>query len=270
MALRYYFLLIWTLGFSSCSVSQNTTLESNVDRDIAMATDKYYVDQLDQVIVLSSDGDLIKYDNQLQELFRYADNTLGEISHIDPFNPLSVLVYFEDYNTIVYLDNTFSVTGTVSLQEWDYFDISTIAASNDGNIWLYDPTSNRLIKSNDQGREILSSNNLNDYGIDELNPILIKERNNNLWVLDEQYGIIVLDNFGSYIKSIPITGITDFQVDGEQVIYWKDGQFNVVSLKLLEQHKISLEHNSAWDLGKISSRYFYLQDSKGIKRINRS
>lgn len=261
-------IVTYCLILYSCGTSQTTVKQEQI-RDLNISASKMYVDGLDQLYVLSSQNEIIKYDNDLIERHRYNDNTLGEISLVNVYNPLNIMVYYADYGTIVYLDNTLSVVRSISLNSWEYFDIEIIAASNDGNIWLYDPSKNRLVKCNEQGQELLSSNNLNDFGIGEITPIKIIEQNNKVWLLDETNGILVFDNLGGYIKRIPFDSQHDFQIDGDHLVYWDGDKIQIKSFKLLEHSQLNIPQQEKWNQVIISPKHFYMMDKNGINRSAR-
>lgn len=174
----------------------------------------------------------------MTEIYRYADNTLSGIQHVDVTNPLSTIVYQADYGSISYLDVTLALIRTQRLQEWDLYNISTIGVANDGNLWLYDPVQHVIAKYDDTGRRLLSSNRLSDFGINSLEPVKIIERANLLLVYDPSIGILVLDNLGQYIKLLPLVGFTQFQSDGSNIYLYQSNQLKAYTIRLLEEKLI--------------------------------
>jgi hypothetical protein len=69
-----------------------------------------------------------------------------------------------------------------------------------------------------------------------LHPNFLLEREQTVFVNDPTVGVLVFDIFGQYRKTIPLLGLTEFQVMGDQLIYVKDGQLWSFHLTaLLEQ-----------------------------------
>lgn len=274
MATRIMILLSLSICLCACTSSKIANIPTVLSNkhDINIAVQKAFVDNLDQLYILTPNGVLIKYDQNLVELYRYADNTLGAISHIDVYNPLNTLVYHRQYNTIAYLDNTLALLKKQDLQDFELYDINTIAASNDGKLWLYDPTKNQLIKINDTGRTIISSNSLNDYGLADLDPVKIVERFNMLFVFDPAYGIILFDNLGQYIKVLPLKNIDNFQSDGKTIITFEKPHIKLYSIKLLEEQIIvpkEIEDESNYDQIILSPKYYYYIYKDGVSRAER-
>src|SRR5262249_48942882 len=65
-------------------------------------------------------------------------------------------------------------------------------------------------------------------------PTMMMERDNLVFLNDPQKGIFVLDNFGTYSHLLPFTGITDFQVFNKRLFYYKDRVVQSYDLQTLE------------------------------------
>jgi len=260
--------LVMIILFSACTATK--TVESKVvlsnTRDINTVVDNVFLDNLDQLHIVDDKGTLTRYTQDLELLYKYADNTLGKIQHIDVNNPLKALVFHRDYGIISYLDNTLALIRKANLQDWGYYDIATIASSNDGNIWLYDPAKNQILKINDTGGVVLSTNNLNDYRLEDLEPTKIVERDNKLFVYDDQYGIIIFDNLGQYLKVLPIKDVSTFQTDGKNIFVYKDSSIKVYTIRLLEESNIELNTNTSVRNVLISPRSIYYVYDDGVDR----
>ncbi len=254
----------------SCHTTQNLTSPIlSHTRDINISVQQVYLDNLDQVHIVDTRGTLTRYDEQLNAQYIYADLTLGTIDHIDVTNPLTVLVYHRQYGVISYLDNTLAKIKKQNIQDWGYFDVNTIASSNDGNIWLYDPIKNQILKIDDTGKELLSSHNLNDYNLNNLTPIKIIERENLLFIYDQQYGIIVFDNLGQYLKILPLKNIVNFQTDGKFIYCYDKNIMMSYSIKLMDQNEIEINPTSTPKNIIISTNWIYYIYEDGVDRVAR-
>ena len=257
--------------FTSCSTTKEVKEQvvlSNT-HDINVAIENVFLDNLDQLHIVDNKGTLIRYTQDLEILYKYADNTLGSIQHVDVNNPLKTLVYHRDYGIISYLDNTLALIKKSNLQDWGYYDIATIASSNDGNIWLYDPAKNQILKINDAGVVKLSTNNLNDYRLEDLNPTKIVERDNKLFVYDAEFGIIIFDNLGQYLKLLPIKNVDTFQTDGKNIYVFQNQSIKVFTIRLLEESTIPLLKNTMAENVLISPRSIYYIYKDGVDRAFR-
>ena len=88
----------------------------------------------------SVEGDMLKRFNQEGKLqYNYNNKTFGNISFVDPTNPLRVVVFYKELSQVVFLDNTLAEHGTpISLSELGYDQTTVLCASQNNGIWLFD------------------------------------------------------------------------------------------------------------------------------------
>ncbi|MFK7002423.1 hypothetical protein BWK63_11735 [Flavobacterium covae] len=83
------------------------------------------------------------------EKYQYKNITLGKISKVDLQNPLKILIFFENFNTVIALDNQFNevlksdfnnINNTITLQ--------AIGISSLNNYWLFNQNNQQLLRYN--------------------------------------------------------------------------------------------------------------------------
>ncbi len=172
-----------------------------------------------------SDTEIKKYELSGKLNCSYSNNVLGVIASIDVSNPYKVLVYFRDFTKVLILDNTLSpTTETIDLTEIDLDETTLVCRSYNEGMWYYNPVNFELIRKN---RALITTNNsgnlANSLG-KNIQPIFLVEYNNKIYLNDSLQGILVFDNYGTYLKTIPVKGITRFQVKDKYLLYVnKDG-----------------------------------------------
>ena len=208
-------------GYCLILISQDDlTTPSNIfiDESHILA---FHVDKLNNIYTINQNGELIKYDQYGTNLYTYADRTLGIIDHLDVQNPLKLLAFYRDFQYLIFLDNTLSVTARFDLPELGFQDATAVGLSNDNNIWIYDGLESRLKKIDHDGKVLIESNVLTPY-LNDLNPDFILENSNYLLVNDPENGIHLFDTFGKYINTVKVTYINNFQLVNNKVIFVKD------------------------------------------------
>src|SRR6476659_8841896 len=70
--------------------------------------DYFKADNLNNVYMIKDD-ELIKYLPDGRFFRRYSNLKLGTITSVDVTNPLKILVYYRDFQQIIFLDNQLSV-----------------------------------------------------------------------------------------------------------------------------------------------------------------
>lgn len=114
--------------------------------------DKSYVATKQDSIVLTVD-DFLGYDQfgfyysiknnvlsktKKDESFEYKNISLGKPTKIDIKNPLKIMLFYENFNTIILLDNQLSETQKINLSENDIPIMATATGIASGNrLWIY-------------------------------------------------------------------------------------------------------------------------------------
>lgn len=207
---------------------------------IPISTSLFTTDRLTNVYTVTESNEIIKYNPQGQEQFRFNNNTLGELAYIDATDPFNLLLFYPDYRTVFLLDRTLNKNGEFNLFDLDVIDVPAVGISNDNNLWIYDDVKFNIKKINRNGDVLIESNNLNLVLGKSIAPNFIIERNNTLFVNAPETGILLFDLFGNYIKTIDIKNLRQFQVLGDQLIYQQDGQLLVFNLKSLIGRSLDL------------------------------
>ena len=271
-------LKIWTLilltGFIfSCKSQENVSslsTSSSDSIDYLLKGDYKFVrhDRLGNHYILTSDNKLIKYDKDWKKLFHYSFNRLGTVETLDVTNPQKILLYFFDFQTILFLDNTLSEIKRLNLEDVGFWDITGVAVSRDNAIWIYDAQNYNMIKIDDSGREILRSNE-QYFGelSDEYQINLAVDQNNVVAYSPKEamfYNII-----GEHLNTFPLESQYITLWNG-QIIYLKANSIYVekIEVSFSESQQLLYQHQSPINDFSISGNVLYAIDSDGIFEIS--
>jgi hypothetical protein len=184
-----------------------------------------------------SKNKILKFGPDGKYLYPYEEFRYGKVGMLDVTNPMKMLVFYPDFQTIVWLDKFLSPLSSYSFFNMGYQNITAIGSSIDGRIWFYDNVEFKLKKIDEAGNVFRESQPLNVVMEEAPDPNFIIERDNQVYVNDANLGILVFDYFGSYSKTIPLKGLTRFQVVQKQIVY-RDGNklqsYNPVTFELKE------------------------------------
>lgn len=157
----------------------------------------FTTDLLGNCYLVKGNNELIKYNAQGDSIAQFNEIKKGQITQIDATNPLRVLLYYSDYGQIIILDNMLSKKNVLKLNSVGLYNVSLIANSIDGNVWVFDQSSNSLIKFDNQ-LELVSTSNLRNLVTESVNPIYMVEQERNLFMVDSTEGIFKFDLYGFY------------------------------------------------------------------------
>ena len=175
-----------------------------------------------------------KYTAQGQVLYNYSNKSYGAITTVDVNDPMKILVFYRDFPEIVLLDNTLSQNGNPFSPSDVGYPLATLACtSHDNGVWLYDAQNFQLIRLDVNLNITQKTGNLAQVIGIQLNPDYLMEYNNYVYLNDSAQGILVFDSYGTYYKTIPITGLTIFQVRGDDLFYVAKNRVHIFHLKTI-------------------------------------
>gem|GEM_PF-4035803 len=185
---------------------------------------------------LNSENEINKTAIDKQFNYLYDNTELGTINYIDVSNPLSILVGHPEFQTINVLDVTLRETAKIYLPDSEVVsDSLAFCRSNDGNIWVYDDFETRIVKLGEASEIIEFGERLIEYtGIIPRVSSMVQGKRYILLnaPLD---GIIVLDQFGKYMKTLPFKGLDRIFLINNNLLYQRDGALNFHNLDHLEK-----------------------------------
>ncbi len=162
---------------------------------------QYYLDHLGQSYAVTANNELIKYNTEGIELFRYADKRYGRLDFVDVSNPMQLLLYYGNFNYVVILERTLTNSGFLSLQELGFPVVQAISMGMDGNIWLYDSFNARLVKVNRKGIRIRESAELTLLLGRRPEIIRLREKGVKVYAIDkENKRLYVFDLMGQWLR----------------------------------------------------------------------
>ncbi len=197
----------------------------------------------------------------------YSNNVLGVIANVDVSNPQKILVYFRDFTKIIILDNTLSPTSDViDLTDLELDETNLVCRSYNNGTWYYDPVRFELIRKDQEFLTTNTSGNIANLLNQNIQACYLVEHNNIVYLNDKNHGVLVFDNYGTYLKTLPIKNIDKFQIKEKLLIYSSsDGIIETYDFFTLKtaQYK-PLEYNSILDVRVENNSIFILGKSKKL------
>lgn len=233
---RFRLGIFWLCALPCLAIGRDTI-------PIAVITESnrfFTTDKLQQVYVVTPSNELIKYNSEGSIIFRFNNNTLGDLGTVDVTDPFNLLLYYPDYQVAITLDRTLNLTSETNLWAFDIVNIQTIGTSNDNHLWVYDEVAFKLKKINRSGEELAASDNLNLLLPQTPEPQQILARENGVYLNDPKLGILRFDNFGQFDRVLGFQGIKDFQVRENRLIFQMGKDLVVYDLRAFQEQRIKL------------------------------
>lgn len=210
-------------------------------------------------------GDVLeKYDSEGKFQKNLSNKALGNITFVDAQNPLKLLLYYRSFQQIVLIDNMLAPSGnSISLDALGYSQATLVCTSHNNGIWIYTPQNAELIRFDQQLNKVVQTGNITQLTGSKVLPNFMTEQNNQLFLNDTATGILVFDIYGTYARTIPLKGLSHFQVNNEKIFYLKDGKLKSYDLRTLEEQELSLPAGEVLDV-RTEKEKLYLLKQKSL------
>ncbi len=176
---------------------------------------EFTTDNLDNVYVLTSRNQVIKYNAAGDSVAVYSDvKKYGRPSLIDVSNPLRLLIYYSDFSTVVMLDRFLNMVHVTDLRKKGIWQARAIGQSYDNNIWVFDEAEARLKKMDGQGTLLMETPDTRLLLSRSIAPVKVFDENKYVYLYDSLQGIFVFDYFGAFKNGILVQGWQHLKVSG--------------------------------------------------------
>lgn len=234
--IKNIFFLFSVFCFISAFVSDHFTLDKSVSQKGTSITS----DNLGNIYIVLNDQ-LFKYDISGAFLKSYSNKTLGNITSVDVSDPLKILVFYKDFSKMVFLDNTLSIKkDAISLADMGFEQAVLACTSYESGFWIFDQPSSKLIRFDNNLQQSNQSESLSQLTGKEIHPVHLTEYSNFIYLSDTSNGVLVFDRYGTYFKTIPITGINSFQIQADLFLYTKTHKLISYNMKSFSETAIDI------------------------------
>ena len=195
----------------------------------------FTVDNLGNIYLVTASQQLKKLDNKYDSVGNFNNvRRYGMLYSLDVSNPLRVLLFYKDYNTVLILDRFLNVRTTIDLRRSNLLQCSAIAQSYDNNIWLFDELENKIKKIDENGNLLLESPDFRVLFDAPPRPAFLEDYNRFLYAYDSIRGLLVMDYFGANKNLLAFKGWKNFHgmqsgivaTDSTGIIYYEPGTLN--------------------------------------------
>jgi len=183
------------------------------------------IDPIHQSIIYQNQN-IQKRDAKGQIMLQESIKSLGNIQKIDAQNPLKIVLFSEDQQSVCFLDNALALQGDcIYLSDLNVSLAASVSASiQTDRIWIYDEPNSKIeliTLRNGQGQLVQ-----NVKGLLNMKSIVnIQEIDNRLFLFDEENQVAWFDQFGNFIDvatlppNKPIYPIQDYFLiaDGKNI-----------------------------------------------------
>ncbi|MFO8086736.1 MAG: hypothetical protein R6T91_02870 [Bacteroidales bacterium] len=225
--------------------------------------DNFFADALGNFYTLK-DHTICKYNPKGKKIHEYSDFMRGEISWLDVSNPLKILVYYKDFDMLIFLDNYLSPSSKpISLSEHDIASSSTAGLSHDNGIWVFDHAAAHLIRLNHTLNKTHESGNIS---LSENEKVQFIHQNNQDVLLVTNQRVFLFDQFATYKKHLPLPDYQAITWGNQSVVYQYDNQLTIYNYKTEKVTSIPFEEPAVQHL-RLQNNTLYYHNKQGIFQV---
>lgn len=239
--MKLSFFIFYFIFFTS--FSQEIVSKFSLDADEFIG-----IDNLEHVYYIKSN---VLYKKTTSKIHSFSNLHLGKITSVDIINPLKIVVFYKDFNSVIIVDDKLNeLTGVIDFNSTLLKNISYVSTATESNLWLYSEDDNRLEIFNYISNKVIFSKQLeNDFQYQ-----FASSNYHNFWLISNKK-ILQYNEYGSYIKSFNIENIIKlvsyrniliYQTKNGLFQYSIDDELKSTPIKLLSSDKLqyfSLNNN---------------------------
>ena len=200
--------------------------------------------------------DQVLHKNGAEGAFVFNDFQLGPITSVDIINPLKVVVFYRDVNTVVFVDNRLNEIERINFNNLPQF-INVQTATNAGN--------NRLWIFNVDTQQIELYNYRNNTKVTVSQPFtgeLISQASNfNYCFALTNNSMRTFNIYGSLLSKIDEQQFERIVQQEEKVVALKNNELYLIAENSVQPLKSPLPENTIKDL-QLTQDFLYIYDSK--------
>ncbi len=194
-------------------------------------------------LYIVQNSELIKINTNDNKKLVYSNFSSGKISSIDPTDPFRILVYYKDFNKILFLDkNLTEIMSPITLDDKGIYNVISVCQSVNGGFWVLDQNSAQLLYL-DRSLNIVKKSavieEIYDQNTDTKQAFML-EKNDYIYVGFENTGVMQFDSYGVYIKTFPLFNFTNFQVIDNIIVYYSEGKLNFYNTQNYQEESLKI------------------------------
>ena len=227
-------------------------------KSVNVGGDRHFSDPMGNVYIIKNNH-LVKFVQDYTQAAEYTNLFLGNIHSIDVSDPLRILIYYEDHNQVVWVDNYLSeIRSPIWLDNLGVDQAQLVCSSNQGGFWIFNGLNNQLQYFDVNLEFVHESITLNSLTGPDIQPTYMLEKSRNVYLNVPGFGILVFDRFGNYSKTIPLEIPGEFQVTDQNLYYFKAGDLYSFDLQTNNPGKLQLPEEDGFNKVEMQPDFLYL------------
>lgn len=240
MIVKLHIVTLYCIAFFATSIFAQDSSSFILNKTFTGEYAYFNIDNLENVYVINNN-------NQLKKMYANGDSVgvfnnvrkYGKLTAIDVTNPLKLLLYYQNFATVVVLDRFLNSRNVINLRKQNIFNVSAIGTSYDNHIWLFDEGDGKIKKIDDNGAVLTETVDIRNIFDSIPTPVQITDVDGFIHLYDPEKGFYVFDIYGTLKNKIPFIHWKNTEVIGQTLYGFNDCflyQYQLNSLQLKQYH----------------------------------
>lgn len=247
--------------FLICSLSVNAQENDgfSLKRKIPLETQSFKIDLFGN-IYFTKGNTLVKYNPETDEKIEYTNTFLGEISSYDISNPLKILLFYQDYNQLVFLDNQLSeIRSPVRIDDLGISYSTGICTSHQGGFWIIN-TRKAKLQRYDENLIKQQETRFHDFLTSEKDIWMVEKHKMLYCYLSGQ--LYSFDVFGNLNRRYPLKNVNNIQITNKNIYYFYEHSLYRYNLENNKEERLNLPSRGEWSFVQIleKKKYYLLKE----------
>ena len=191
-------------------------------------------------------------------VYVFNDFQLGSITTVDIINPLKIVLFYEDMNTVVFLDNKLNEIERINFNNLaEYMNLSTASNAGNNRLWIFNIVSQQLELFN------YRANTKTTVSQPFAGKVLSQASNFNYCFTLTETKLRSFNVYGSLLSEIEAKGFTKIVQHEKTVIGLKGNELFFISDNSINPIKLPVYENPIKDL-QLTKDFLYIYDGKKL------
>lgn len=184
-------------------------------------------------------NEVVKLSNNRQKR-SYKNVLLGTLSSMDVRNPLQIVLFYKNFNSVVLLDNQLSEVAVYNLSDFfPQLDVKTVSSAQKNSVWIFDSLTKRIYLLD------LAQMTLNSVSVPLEQEVVVWNSDANFYYWTDNTSFNRCDRYGK-VMTTPISFSFDsiIAIDQNTIFYQQKQKFYVWKVKEQKKEEIIISEDS--------------------------
>ena len=240
----FLFFLFFSNTFQLSAQTKDTIIETEPIKSFPLIADIFVgVDGFKNLYYIKNNT---LHKKTAKKIFTYTNTQLGEITSVDIKNPLKIILFYRNFNTVLLLDNNLNeLTTPINFNNTTFSkNAFLVNGSSNNNLWIYSLDDDTLQLYNYQTQKIPATTQALSFYQFDFKVKKIVSTYKNCWLIGKK-NILHFDEYGRFIEKIELTNLTDVVFLKGKFIYLENNNlysYNYeISAPICIKNKISIQ-----------------------------